>query len=172
MFRSCVDAGRCRPAVIEASSYHDKQTQSDKIEVLSLIQPDKFKDRYVVILDELYDNGFTLESVKQEIIEKGKVDPEKVFTCTLFKKDKKGIHPPPDMYGALVCDTWLNGFGLDDKTEKRNWQYLYACPKAEGVLKTEADKMFEDDKVYAEIRQNLLDQYNKCLMYIIFIITK
>lgn len=149
--------------MIEASSYHDKQTQSDKMEVLSLIQPDKFNDKYVVILDELYDNGFTLESVKQEIIKKGNVTPDKIFTCTLFKKNKNVIYPPPNLYGALVCDLWLTDFGLDDCSEKRNWEYLYACPKKEGIPKSEDDKIFDDDNIYKKIRENLVDQYNKCL---------
>lgn len=149
--------------MIEFSSYFDKQIQSDKIEVLSLIKADKFKNKHVVILDELYDNGFTLESVKQEIINKGNVPPEKIFTCTLFKKDKVGHYPEPNLYGVSIPDLWANGMGLDDQSEKRNWKYLYACPKVDGVPKTEADKIFEDDEIYVKERQKLLEQHEKCL---------
>ena len=145
--------------MIEASSYHDRQTQSDKIEVLSLIQPDKFKDKHVVILDELYDNGFTLESVKQEIINKANVKIENIFTCTLFKKNKKGIYPQPDLFGASIGDVWLVGYGLDSNSEKRNWKYLYACPKSSDIIKTDDDAIFNDDNIYLKLRQNIINQY-------------
>lgn len=148
--------------MIEASSYHDRQTQSDRIEVLSLIQPDKFNNKTIVILDELYDNGFTLESVKQEIIKKSNITPENVYTCTLFKKDKIVAYPHPDFYGVLLCDVWLNGYGLDHQGEKRNWEYLYACPKSGDIEKTFGDKIFEDNAFYLEMRNNILQQLNSC----------
>ena len=133
---------------IEASSYHNKQTQSDQLEILSVIVPEKFKNKQVILLDELYDNGLTFTNVKKHLIENNIVPEDKIFSMTLFKKDKQTSYPPPDLHGITVPDVWLVGYGLDDQQEKRGWSHLYACPKLDGLPKTDADKMFEDDKYF------------------------
>src|SRR3989304_8082321 len=38
---------------IEASSYKDTQTQSENLEILSIINEDKFRGKQVILLDEL-----------------------------------------------------------------------------------------------------------------------
>ena len=143
--------------MLEMASYHDVQTQSAKIEILSLIQPNKFKDKYVVILDELLDNGNTMETAKQYIIKEGNVPPEKVFTCTLFKKDHETKCPPVDIYGITIGNLWSVGCGLDDRQEKRNWEYLYACPKdLPEEDKDPADEIFTNDEFYGKERSKLI----------------
>ena len=128
---------------VEASSYHNEQTQSDEIEILSLIKSEKFKGRKVILVDELYDNGNTINLVRDAISEKAEIPLEDIFTCTAFRKNKVTTQRLPDLCGCTVPDVWLVGYGLDDKQEKRNWTTLYGCPKCEGVPKTEDDKMFD-----------------------------
>lgn len=139
---------------IEASSYRDSQTQSE-VEVCSRIVPSKFENKEVILIDELYDNGSTLEMIRNKIIKVGNVPQEKIFTCTLFKKNKKTNHPEPNLYGLIVPDVWLVGYGLDDCQEKRNWTYLYACPKSVNALASEDDLLFESEDYYQEVRKQL-----------------
>lgn len=140
---------------IEASSYHDAQTQSGQIEILSQIVPSKFANRKVILLDELYDNGSTLNNVKRKISELAFVDPDDIFTCTIFKKDKETDQPDPDLFGILVPNVWLVGYGLDDRQEKRNWTDLWAVPKADNIAPTEDDKLFIDCDFYNGIMDRI-----------------
>ena len=149
--------------MFEFSSYTGQQQRNG--EILSLIQPDKFKDKHVILLDELYDNGLTLESVKQEIIKKGNVPAENIFTCTLMRKEHSGQYPEPDLCPLVLPDCWCTGMGLDDQGEKRNWTCVYSCPKAPGIELSPADKMFLDNDVYVQEREKIIAQVKKLANY-------
>jgi len=140
---------------IEASSYHNKQTQSETLEILSKIVPSKFENRKVILLDELFDSGNTLYKLKHVIHETAKVKLEDIFTCTLFIKNRKTEHPQPDIFGLYVPDVWLVGYGLDDQSEKRNWIHLYGCPKVDGIKETEDDSIFKDETMYIKMREKI-----------------
>jgi len=145
--------------MVEASSYHEQK--QDKVEILSLIKPDKFKNKdAVVILDELEDNGDTLQAVKEHVMVEGNVPEDKIFTCVLFKKNHETNQPDVNLHGILVPDVWCVGTGLDSNQHLRNWECLYACPKLPGIPKSEADKIFEDDEYYGKEREKLLQVCN------------
>ena len=158
---------------IESSSYKDKQVQDEKVEILSKIIPSKFADREVILIDELFDNGTTLNYVKNAIHEQGNVPLDKIFTCTLFKKSRDysltctnnntdiQCAKSPDLIGIEVPDIWLVGYGLDDCQEKRGWTYLFACPKAPDVSKTKDDIIFENDEIYKQMRIKILSEIPK-----------
>ncbi|XWV26831.1 phosphoribosyl transferase domain protein [Tupanvirus soda lake] len=144
---------------IEASSYHNKQTQSTTLTIEGSIEPSKFYDRHVILIDELFDNGHTIEQVKTAIHQKANVPIDMIYTCTLFKKNKDVIitnEKQPDLYGIIVPNVWLVGYGLDDRQEKRGWTYLYACPKCDGIEKSTDDDIFTDENAYKTMRTNLL----------------
>src|SRR5687767_1719395 len=88
---------------IEATSYHDSQSQSG-LSIFSSITPKKFAGKHVVLVDELYDNGKTLDAIKVAIHEKANIPLDMIFTCTLFKKDKKTKYPAPDLFGIVIPD--------------------------------------------------------------------
>lgn len=128
---------------IEATSYHDSQSQTG-LSIFNSITPKKFANKHIILIDELYDGGKTINEIKTAIHEKAAVPLDKIFTCTLFKKNKVTEFAPPDLYGILIPDVWVVGYGLDDKQEKRNYRNLYAVPKVGDVPKTEDDKIFDD----------------------------
>ena len=146
---------------IEASSYRNKQTQDEEIEILSKIVPSKFIDKHVILIDELYDTGNTIEKVKIAIHDKAAVPYDKIFMCTLFKKNKESTNPDPDFYGIDVPNVWLVGYGLDDNQEKRGWTYLFACPKCKGVPESRDDLIFTDEIFYEKIRNYLIAESNE-----------
>ena len=133
---------------IESSSYHNSQTQSEVCSIMGSIEPKKFVNRDVILIDELFDNGLTLYQVKNAIHEKAEVPLDKIFTCTLFKKNKLTKYPEPDLYGIVIPNVWVVGYGLDDKQEKRNWTALIGCPKSEGIPESEDDIIFKDESAY------------------------
>ncbi|AYV85528.1 MAG: phosphoribosyl transferase domain protein [Satyrvirus sp.] len=146
---------------IEASSYHDSQRQT-KLSIMGSIEPSKFHEKYVILVDELYDNGHTMSQIRTAINEKADVPHDMIYTCTLFKKVKSGSNTNNDssnsldLYGVEVPDVWLVGYGLDDKQEKRNWVNLFACPKMDGIPKTVDDMIFENEDFYKKWRQNFV----------------
>ena len=145
---------------VECSSY--KGQHQHGIEILSLIQPEKFQDKdAVVIVDELVDNGTTMESVEHLIIKDGGVPPEKIFKVALFNKDNDCQYKGLDLCGITLGNLWLVGYGLDNLTFLRNWTHLYGCPKAEGIQKSTADKIFEDPIYYAQEREKLINICNR-----------
>ncbi len=88
---------------------------------------EKFKDRYVVVLDTICDSGRTLELLGDYFQPQAK----KVVLVSLIAKDG-GIaymknyvdHNPGVIYinGELIADDWVVGYGLDnaDGTERDN----------------------------------------------------
>lgn len=140
---------------IEASSYHDLRSQNESVEILSKIQKEKFVGRQVILIDELFDNGQTMSYVKNQIHELTDVPLHDIFTCTIFKKNKETTLSP-DLYGYLVPNVWLVGYGLDDRQEKRNWHCLYACPKTSKDDKVEDDELFENEEFFHNMRLQLL----------------
>jgi len=153
---------------IESSSYHDSQTQSKEIEILSLIKKDKFEGRQVILVDELCDNGKTLEVVKQYILkEVPTLTPDDVYTCVAFTKnfhpDKPRNYPLPNLTGFMVPDVWLVGYGLDNNQQLRGLNSLWAKPKAEGVPLTKPDMMFKEREyisVYLQMLEKQTLTYN------------
>lgn len=148
---------------IEASSYKDKQTQDEQVEILSKVIPSKFAGKTVVLIDELYDNGNTMANVKKHVHMVCNVPNSDIFTCVLFLKKKNGsmlddsiqIINKPDLYGVVVPNVWCVGYGLDNNQIMRGWTNLYACPKAEGIDPSEDDALFTDNALYQKIIKKL-----------------
>jgi len=136
---------------IEATSYHDSQSQTG-LSIFSSIVPEKFIDKHVIIVDELFDNGETLNNIKSAIHTKANVPLEMIFTCTAFKKNKETKYQLPDLCGISLPDVWVVGYGLDNKQENRHFKNLYAIPKDGNVTKTDDDKIFDDEELWGKMR--------------------
>ena len=137
---------------LKASSYENEQTQSSEVKIESKIEKSKFEGRTVILLDELFDNGKTLHSVKKSLEDLGIID---IYTCTFFVKDRPiespCLFPLPNLYGYLIPNIWVNGYGLDDKQEKRGWPILCACPKSDIAPKTIDDEIFDSEEKYQAV---------------------
>eukprot|EP01006_Ploeotia_vitrea_P053944 TRINITY_DN67831_c6_g5_i1.p2 TRINITY_DN67831_c6_g5~~TRINITY_DN67831_c6_g5_i1.p2 ORF type:complete len:348 (-),score=45.67 TRINITY_DN67831_c6_g5_i1:2599-3642(-) len=132
---------------LEASSYKDKQTQSSEVDFTSEINPSKFKGKKIILLDELFDNGRTLNSVKAALLSKLQIPADHVYTCTLFQKIKKTSQQPPDLVAFnVLSDVWVVGYGLDDQGTKRGWPHVFGVPKVGDAKRTEDDEMFDMDE--------------------------
>ena len=145
---------------IKADSYGNEKQQSDNVQVKDFLVIDSslFINRQVILIDELFDNGKTLETIKNVLIKEANVSNDSIFTCTLFKKDKIVDYPQPDLFGISVPDVWLVGYGLDDQGEKRNLTALYGVPKLSNVHQTKDDIIFTDQNAYHKVRANIMKQ--------------
>ena len=88
------------------------------------------KDRHVVILEDIYDTGNSLDFLHKYLLSK---EPASVKICTLMDKPerrKPGITLVPEMIGFTIPNEFVVGYGLDFNEHYRNLPYV-------GVLKPE-----------------------------------
>jgi len=117
---------------VEASSYKG-EAQQERVELLSKLVPEKFKNRHVILVDELYDNGKTMYSVQKHLIDVLKLSPSDISTCVMFQK-KRAVtcFAPPAYVGMAIPDVWLVGYGMDHYGTRRGLRDVWAKPKPKG----------------------------------------
>jgi len=89
------------------------------------------KGRHVVILEDIYDTGRSLEFTYKYLMSK---EPASLKICTLLDKPERrvaGITLVPDYVGFTIPNEFVVGYGLDFNEHYRNLPYV-------GVLKPEA----------------------------------
>jgi len=108
---------------INASRYQNK-TSGGSIEWL--VKPETpIKDRTVLIVDDILDEGITLQTICQYCREQGATA---VYSAVLV--DKILGHEKPvaaDFIGLKVENRYLFGYGMDYKGYLRNAPGIYAC---------------------------------------------
>lgn len=89
------------------------------------------KGRHVLILEDIYDTGNSLDFTYRHLLSK---EPASLKICTLLDKPsrrKPGITLQPDYVGFEVPNAFVVGYGLDFNEHYRNLPYV-------GILKPEA----------------------------------
>tara|TARA_B110000037_G_scaffold175619_1_gene200266 strand:- start:182 stop:715 length:534 start_codon:yes stop_codon:yes gene_type:complete len=82
------------------------------------------KNKIVLVVDDILDEGLTLSDIKRELIRLG---AKQVLIAVLFDKKIKKIKPiKSDFTGLDVPNAYVYGFGLDFKGIGRNIPHLYA----------------------------------------------
>ncbi|MEE7625465.1 hypoxanthine-guanine phosphoribosyltransferase [Methylobacter sp. Wu8] len=108
---------------IHASRY---QNQTSGGNVKWLVQPETpLKDRTVLIVDDILDEGITLEAIYQYCREQGATA---VYSAVLVDKildHQKTV--TADFIGLRVVNRYLFGYGMDYKGYLRNAPGIYAC---------------------------------------------
>lgn len=108
---------------IHASRY---QNQTSGGNIKWLVKPDTpLKDRTVLIVDDILDEGITLEVIYQYCREQGATA---VYSAVLV--DKILDHEKPvtaDFIGLKVENRYLFGYGMDYKGYLRNAPGIFAC---------------------------------------------
>ena len=89
------------------------------------------KGRHVVILEDIYDTGRSLDFTYKYLLSK---KPASLKICTLLDKPERrveGITLKPEYVGFTIPNEFVVGYGLDFNEHYRNLPYV-------GVLKPEA----------------------------------
>ena len=122
---------------VEASSYKG-QEQGETVELLSKLVPAKLDGKHIILLDELYDNGKTMDTIRKHLVEQ-ELDCV-ISTCVMFKKrGKTPLYPLPDYIGLDVPNVWIVGYGLDNDGYHRGLMDLWAKRKPQGIEWTSDD---------------------------------
>ena len=117
---------------IFASSYRDSE-EPDEIEINASSIGD-ITNRHVLIIDDIYDTGMTLESVK---IELSCLRPASIKTCALLVKENPERIIEPDYFGFQVDpEGFYVGYGMDYKGLGRNLPFIVSKPKGEQLMQS------------------------------------
>ena len=118
----------CQMDFMCLSSYQGTQSTGNMI-----VKQDMSVDvsgRHVLILEDIYDTGGSLNYTYNHILSKG---PASVKICTLLDKPERrrpGITLKPDYVGFTIPNEFVVGYGLDFNEHYRNLPYV-------GILKPE-----------------------------------
>lgn len=104
-------------------SRYNKQLQGGEIQWR--VEPgESVKDRVVLVLDDILDQGLTLAAIRDKVLKNG----AKAFYSAVFA-EKETSKPKPlqaDFVGLIVPDRYVFGFGMDIHGAWRNLPAVYA----------------------------------------------
>ena len=89
------------------------------------------KGRHVVILEDIFDTGSSLQFTYDHLLAK---EPASLKICTLLDKPERrrsGVTVKPDYVGFVIPNEFVVGYGLEYREQYRNLPYV-------GILKPEA----------------------------------
>lgn len=110
-----------RVGVLQTSSYQG--TERGELTINSEIMLD-IKDREVLLIDDIFDTGHTLEKVSALVSEYGPTSLKSAVL--LLKTGKQQVEYRPEFLAFDIPDEFVVGYGLDYNDEYRNLPYL-AC---------------------------------------------
>ena len=110
-------------------SSYGSGTTSGNMEVKKDLSSD-IKGRHVVILEDIYDTGSSLDFTYRHLQSRG---PASLKICTLLDKPERrnpAVTIKPDYTGFVIPNEFVVGYGLDFNEHFRNLPYI-------GILKPE-----------------------------------
>jgi len=93
------------------------------------IDPTTFEDRDILIIDDIADEGRTLEAVSV-LVQDGEPRSQKVAVL-VSKLSRRKVDIALDYVGFEVSDGWVVGFGMDLDERYRDLDYLAVAEGAE-----------------------------------------
>lgn len=116
-------SGDYSEGVFQASRYTAGSTAETTADV-NFPDEEAIRGKDVLIVEDIIDEGYTLESILNEIRPK---EPRSVSIAVLFdKRDRRKVDIDVEYTGFIVPDEFLVGFGLDYNERYRNLDHLAA----------------------------------------------
>lgn len=116
-----------RVSLIQASSYRGG-TESGQLWLRDDMMLD-ISDRDVLVVDDIFDTGKTLQAVVQCL---GMMEPKSVATAVLLhKRERQQVEMNPDFVGFEIPDEFVVGYGLDYQDLYRNLPFLAVLEPSE-----------------------------------------
>ncbi len=106
-------------------SYRDARESSGRVVVRADIQR-QVAGKGVLILDDVFDTGRTLDFARAHMMAKG---AREVLTCVFARKPEARLHGL-DLWAYDAPPRYLVGYGMDDAGQWRGLPYLGAVPEA------------------------------------------
>lgn len=120
--------GPLRVGLIQAASYHGASTESGTLSISDEMLPD-ISGRDVLLVDDIFDTGRTLEALLERI---GRKQPASLRSAVLlFKQGRQEVDVRPDYHCFEIPDAFVVGYGLDYDDEFRQLPYVAALEDAD-----------------------------------------
>lgn len=113
--------------LIQASSYRGTSTNRGELTINDSLVPD-LQGRHVLLIDDIFDTGHTLEKLTPLIEERGALSVE--TAVLLWKSERTEVDFSPDYFCFKIPNEFVVGYGLDYNDEYRHLPYI-------GVLEEE-----------------------------------
>lgn len=121
-----------RVSLIQASSYRGG-TESGTLHIRDDMMLDVV-DRHVLVVDDIFDTGKTLQGVLAKISE---LNPKSVASAVLLHKDgRQLVDMEPDFVAFRIPDEFVVGYGLDYQDLYRNLPFLAVLEEQEIASET------------------------------------
>lgn len=88
----------------------------------------EIKGRHVLIIDDIFDQGYTLEEVHSYCLKHGALSCQSVFLIRKTHQRKKA-EIQPDYVGLECGDVYVYGAGMDLNSHFRNLSSIFAIPE-------------------------------------------
>lgn len=110
---------------VVCKSYGDQSVSCGNVQITWLCKPELIRGAVVVFVDDLFDSGLTIQSLKEDVKQ---YQPYNVLSCTLLYKNvpRKSHVVIPDIIGKQVDNKWVYGYGMDPYRELPC--IYYKCP--------------------------------------------
>jgi hypoxanthine phosphoribosyltransferase len=107
---------------IRVKSYKGREHEIPEIIIPSSLD---VKNKFVYIIDDIYDTGLTMQVLKNQFTDLG---ASGVSVVTLIKRSINEVDMPVNsLYGFEIHDEWVVGYGMDDEDgRKRSLPYILA----------------------------------------------
>jgi hypoxanthine phosphoribosyltransferase len=107
---------------IKVKSYEGQERGNLEIKLRESLE---IQDQHVYLIDDIYDSGVTMDTLRKHFIYEGAAS---VQVVTLVKRAINEIDlPAGSIYGFEITDEWVVGFGMDDEHhQKRSLPYILA----------------------------------------------
>ncbi len=106
-------------------SYRDARESSGKVVVRADISR-PIEGRHVLIVDDVFDSGRTIAYARTHLMAKGAAS---TLACAFVRKPQ-ALNEPIDAIGWDAPDSFLVGYGMDDKGRYRGLPYIAAIDEA------------------------------------------
>lgn len=113
----------CQIDFMWISSYGSGSNSTGKMDVKRDVSAD-LKGRHVVILEDIFDTGNSLEFTYKHLLSK---EPASLKICTLLDKPERrnpAVTVKPDYVGYVIPNEFVVGYGLDYNEHYRNLPYV------------------------------------------------
>lgn len=107
---------------IKVKSYEGQERGNLEIKLRESLE---IQDQHVYLIDDIYDSGVTMDTLRKHFIYEGAAS---VQVVTLVKRAINEIDlPAGSIYGFEITDEWVVGFGMDDEHyQKRSLPHILA----------------------------------------------
>ena len=107
-------------------SYGDS-TSPEQSPALIGPDPEKIRDRHVLVVDDILDTGATYHALRDQLLSDEALSVRGCFL--LDKPARRGAEVKPDFFGFQVQDLFVVGYGLDHAERYRNLPHIAALPE-------------------------------------------